>query len=158
MQELGPLPSYAQGLFKTGGTSSQPQVMDLGKVLPFETAANVINAGVHFNKPLETEQLAQYFTPALAMALHAATHSNSYGQPSKASTLINMLAGFGSTTPEMALWQRLHAKKKDQSRHMYVTDPRYAIWKALFGTVTPRTENRIVGNSNYEKQRKAAGR
>jgi hypothetical protein len=30
--------------------------------------------------------------------------------------------------------------------------------KALLGTVTPRTENRIVGNAKAAKERKAVGR
>jgi hypothetical protein len=41
---------------------------------------------------------------------------------------------------------------------MYPADPRYAILKALFGTVTPRMENRMIGNANASEERKAAGR
>lgn len=88
----------------------------------------------------------------------SAVHLNSYGDASKGSTLSNAFSGFASTTPEAALWQGLHATPSNQARKMYPADPRYAILKALFGTVTPRMENRMIGNANASEERKAAGR
>jgi hypothetical protein len=63
-----------------------------------------------------------------------------------------------STTPEAALWQGLHATPSNPAAEDVSGRSALRDLKALFGTVTPRLENRMVGNANASKERKAAGR
>ncbi|HET8894444.1 MAG TPA: hypothetical protein VFM96_10150 [Gaiellaceae bacterium] len=164
--ELGPLPSYAQGLFKVGGSATQPLVEDLSTISPFATAGDVLRSAANINKPTEAEQLSSYLNPALSAAGRAAYNQNMYGQsvtshygkpPKDAGVLHNLLAGIGSTTPELAIWKATHAPA-DQSKRMYPLTPRYGLLKFLLGSVTPRTMNRSVANANTQKELTAAGR
>jgi hypothetical protein len=156
-RDLGPLPSFAQGLFKVGGSAAQPLVENLSTVSPFSTPANVLETILHANKPTQAEQGSQYLNPALAAVSRALFHLDEYGAPSKKGTLHNIAAGFGASTPEVAFLQGLNAPA-DQSRRMYPSSSRYAVEKLLFGTVTPRVLNRGVANERTAKERKDAGR
>jgi hypothetical protein len=150
--QLGSLPSYAQGLFKVGGSKKLPRVMDVGTISPFGTPAEVTRAALHFNRPSEADQLSRFLNPALSAGARAVFHLDAYGRPSTGTTLHNVLTGLGATTPEAALLKGLKSAKQDQSKRMYQANRRDVFKRLLFGSEMPRTLNRQVANVNARKE------
>jgi hypothetical protein len=156
--QLGPLPTYAQGNFKIGGSSAFPTVLNLNNVSPFGTPAQVLEAAANINKPTASQELGAFLTPALSAGARAAFHLNSFGAPAKNSILGQALQGFGETTPVSALVQGATTSAAENAKKMFPTSTGYGAWKIAFGSVTPRKMNKAVANKAYINERKAAGK
>lgn len=166
-QELGDLPSYERALFKVGGSADTPLTENVGTLSPFETPAEVLETLTHLNKPTESERLSAYLTPALSTAARLAFNldangrpiESTYGQPAKhAGTLGNLAAGFGESTPELALYKALSAKPGTQQGKMFPNDAKLGLLRFFLGTVVPRPMNKPVANEAALRDRLGAGR
>lgn len=156
-KDLGLLPSYAQGNFKVGGSSSLPLIENANNVSPFGTPAQVLTSLANVNKPTAAEEFGSYLTPALGAGARAAFHLGSFGSASKASILGQLLQGFGETTPVAAAVQGATTSKAANVKKMYPTSTQYGLWKIALGSVTPRRMNVANAHKAYRNELKAAG-
>lgn len=138
-EELGALPSYLQGIFKVGGTDTQPLISNAASVSPFGTPAQVLQtiAGLAEKNPGEAYRLSQFLMPLLqAQARGEQRHHGS--------TASNFLQGLYEGLPPFALQDRL--RHPGNPNKIYPYSPVEALLQYLAGSPSPHTLNRAKAN------------
>lgn len=92
LKELGPVPSYEQGLVKVGG-GHNPLTADFSTTSPMATLGQLLNI------PEVKGSVAQQFNPVLGAATQYAMGDNQYGEPSN-NPLADALSSLVAPTPE----------------------------------------------------------
>jgi hypothetical protein len=155
-QELGALPSWAQGIFQVGGSGNLPLTVN-------PTAAGILSQPAQLgavaarlggaNLPGSGYDLQQLLTPAFGAAVQALAGQNQFGGQSTAPPVSLFSKNLYGGIPAMTLYQRL---TKDQSQKTYPMTQLQAILQYLVGGVVPRTTNRTKLNQSAARER--AGR
>lgn len=145
-QELGPLPSYLEGIFKVGGTKEYPQVVNPAAAQIFQTPAQVgsaIGAAVT-GHPSRAAEASGFATPA-AQFISDIVHQRG---------IKHALAQRVTTTPQYVFGQRIadSGKGKGQTK-LYPPSARSAIEQFLLGGVAPRKLNAATAAKSARLER-----
>lgn len=128
LNELGPVPSYEQGLIDVGGGKhGLPNTVDMSTFSPVGTLGQLLNV------PEVKGSLAQQLNPALGSLLDYAHGTNSYGEPSN-NPLGDALNNLFAPTPEDQLVGALSRGRKGQSKRMFpATNWKSELYRYLLG-------------------------
>lgn len=134
-QQLGPSPSYEAGLFKLGGSASNPLVADFSTFSPFATSADVIDA------PAQPGAYSGFLNPVAGAAGQFLYGLNQFGGASQTPYQDALLA-LGAATPEQQVAEAIASQGQDQSNRMFRKTPWNTFARFGVGPGLPRHVNR----------------
>lgn len=140
--ELGPLPSYAEGLFKVGDRNGMPLVVNPNSAGVLQTPAQLGKAIAELGSqhPGEAFQLAQNLTPAAVAALALLTN---YGATRGQSPISNAKSQLVGGLPLVTtVEQTLHPPSQATRPRVYPRTRRDVIAKYLVGGLAPTPLNK----------------
>lgn len=151
--DLGARPSWAQGLFKVGGTENMPLTVNPAAAGILSQPAQIAAVAANFLRPgghvKPGYALRQLLTPALGGGGASVFGVDDFGNPVEPN-----VGTFGSSLypsiPALLLWQRLHGK----TSKTYPMTPEQALLQFLIGGIAPRTTNRPALNQSAKRERK----
>jgi hypothetical protein len=157
---LGPLPSWAEGNFKVGGSDQFPLVVNptsAGILNQPGQLAETVNEFLSSGNPSSAYTLANNLTPALAAALATLSGKDSFtgkNVPRNAETFLHQL-GITSNPAEtgIPLATLIARLTQDQQGRTFPTTHTQAILQYLLGGVAPKTANRGKLNSAYQSEK-----
>jgi hypothetical protein len=156
--ELGPVPGYAAGLFRVGGSDEFPLTVNPSSLSPLSQAAQVGRAvgGTLTGEGGSAGELFGMISPVLQAAIEASQGRDSFtGAPIKgspAAAFVKQLAG--DTAPAVFL-EQFRKGNQPAGRRSFPMTREQAIARALLGGWAPRTAQRSALN---ERARRESGR
>lgn len=162
--QLGPLPSWAEGYFKVGGSTLQPEIVNptsAGILSQPGQLAEAVNEFLSSPNPRSAYTLASNLTPFLAAANTTLSGKDQFtgrNVPQNAGTFIQQALGLNPehplnnpSLPLLTLISRL--REGQQTRTFPVTDMQ-AILQFLLGGVAPKNANRPKLNAAAAAEQK----
>lgn len=141
--ELGPLPSYLQGIFKVGGSPETPLIVNPQAISPFGTPAQVVKTivGLMDQNPGEAYRLSQFLVPLLQAEQQGA-------QQHRGSAAGNLVHGMYESLPPVMLEKRLtNPPARSVKPRIYPYTPGEALLQYLVGSSSPHRLNRPKANA-----------
>lgn len=139
--ELGPLPSYAEGLFKVGERGGNPLVVNPSSAGVLQTPADLLRSVQELGSghPGQAFTFGQNFTPALQAALTVLTHSGARrNESSLAAAERELVSGLPIVTTVQGV---RHPPSESSRPRVYPRDARDVLLHYLVGGLAPTPLN-----------------
>jgi hypothetical protein len=153
LEELGPLPSWARGSFKVGGSDEHPWIVNPAGISPFSTPTAVVGTALGgFRSAPQSEQLGEMLGPIPQAAIAAAYSRDTFtGRELKGGFVQNLLKQLAQGTPQYLLEERIR-NRKDAGDRSYPYGVGSAVGQFVGGSATPRPANRAALNRQAEEE------
>ena len=148
-QELGPMPAWAQGTFKVGGSQDQPLTINPAAASNFGTPIQVAQTiGSLFGDVEQSQNIGEMTSPVFQSALEASFSKDFFsGRDLKGSWPQKFGGQIVKGLPQVLLYQRLRdANKPATQEKTYPYTKEAAIGSFVLGSSFPRPTNRKMLN------------
>jgi hypothetical protein len=148
-QELGPMPAWAQGTFKVGGSQDQPLTVNPAAASNFGTPIQVAQTiGSLFGDVEQSQNIGEMTSPVFQSALEASFSKDFFsGRDLKGSWPQKFGGQIVKGLPQVLLYQRLRdANKPATQEKTYPYTKEAAIGSFVLGSSFPRPTNRKMLN------------
>jgi hypothetical protein len=144
-RDLGPVPAWAKGSFKVGGSDERPLIVNPAAVSPFQTPAQVIGTlrGMATGSGERSEQVGEMTNPLLQSTIEAAFGRELFSGRELGGSFPERLGGqIEKGLPQYLLGKRLlEANDPDTQRKSYPYGKLGAIGQFVLGSSSPRPAN-----------------
>jgi hypothetical protein len=146
MDELGPVPSFAEGIFKVGQRGKTPLVANPASVSILQTPAQLAETAREFlgGDVRPAFELSNLFTPvpaAVSTAVSGRDPFTGYVYPTSRSRVGVALEQLYGGLPQVTLAQRLRMSPAERAGRLYPYSDRDAWMQFLLGGIAPRPVN-----------------
>lgn len=155
-RDLGPVPSYARGSFKVGGTDDMPLVVNPATISPFSQAAEIGHAALGSLKGGggSADQVGGLLHPGIQAAIEAGFKRDQFtGAPLQGSFLGLLAERSLKQTAPAVLAENLAKADRPPGRRAFPMTQGQALLRSGVGSFMPRTANRKVLNEAARTER-----
>jgi len=161
LEELGPLPSWARGSFKVGGSQERPSIVNPAAISPFSTPAQVLAAARGSTGGVErSENIGEMASPVAQSLIEAAFGRDLFsGRELEGGYLEKFGKQLGKGLPQYQLYKRggfnfiPGVDQHIDPDKAYPYSPNDARGAFLLGSSFPRPANRAVLNEQAQGPR-----
>lgn len=158
-RDLGDLPSFAEDLIKTGGSSANPTVISPSSFSIFETPASVAIAAKQglLGNTTPAHELASFLSPVGGAELAALSRHGALGHtyPSKTSPVKIFAEELIHGTPQYSAYRRWTHPNDRKATYPY-THLQTALNYGVFGGLTPHTARKRKLNKRAREEKKGS--
>jgi len=149
-RDIGPVPSYARGSFKVGGTEGRPLIVNPAAVSPFQTPAQVVASlrGAVSGNAERSEQVGEFAAPLIQSGIEAAFGRDLFTGRELEGNLPERFGGqIAKGLPQVLLTKRLRDVGKPATQEKtYPYSRGEALGQFIVGSSFPRPANRAALN------------
>lgn len=153
-RELGPLPAWAEGSFKVGGSEDVPYVVNPSAISPFSTPMQVVATGMGelFGGGERSQQIGEMTNPLLQSVIEASVKRDLFTGRTLEGSFPRVLGSqITRGLPQWLLYQRIRdADKPETQEKAYPYTARDAWKQFVIGSSAPRPANLEVLNEQAQ--------